>query len=553
MMAPPIAAPARTATTGGDDRFPHHLVQSALFAAASIAAWAPVETHPLTAVALATVVLALLPWAWRRSGLSAAWWLLTFSAAIAILVASGLSGWDPARSVGRIGLVAAVVSCVWLASRSRPPGSLPVLFAIVFAGLAGWGLWQTVVGLDIPASGLDELSGTARAYAEERIASRRAFASLPVPGHLAVLLATALPLLVTRIRRTAVGVAAGAAAALAAAGLLATRSPIGVGLALTATVVVLLRHHRRSAIAAAALMAVLMAGVVAVRPDVVRLEPVALRLDNWRTAVWLWSTAPLSGAGVASFAQATQNAPLDVGNRPAHAHSLPLEALAELGPVGFLVALALAVILVGIVIRLWPVQPGLAVAVAVVPAHNLVDYSLFVSAVAVPWAVLFGWALAHLRAPDDSRRAARGRAFAVAAASAALAVTSFHATSVVTERAAAAQPTPAERFEGATQAIRLAPWRVRPQFLLASAALEWGDREAIDEAWRQLDRRRWLRPRSAALAERRARLALARGDASVAVSEVWAAVEHGSSNERRDRLLDDLVAELDRRGDGARN
>ncbi len=52
------------------------------------------------------------------------------------------------------------------------------------------------------------------------------------------------------------------------------------------------------------------------------------------------------GVGVASFAQASQANPLAVGNRPAHAHSLPVEALAELGPAGLTGVLLLGIWLV---------------------------------------------------------------------------------------------------------------------------------------------------------------------------------------------------------------
>jgi hypothetical protein len=532
-----------------NDRGRGFSAHSVLFVAAVLAAWLPVETRPLTAVALAGVVLALLPWAWRRSDASPTCGILAASTVVALFFASGVSGWDPARATGRIGLVAVVAAFGWLASRERPPRGFPAFLAGALAGLAVWGLWQTTLGLEGAASGLAQLSDEAQAYAEERIASRRAFASLAVPGHLGALLATALPILISRVRGSVGGLIAAIAAAVAALGLLATRSPIGVGLALVATTAVLLRHHRRSAIVAAVLLAMSLAAVVAARPDVMRLEPVALRLDNWRTAVWLWSTAPLSGAGLSSFAQATQSTPFEAGNRPAHAHNLPLELLAELGPTGLLAILALGIALIVIVVKLWPAQPGLAVAIAVVPAHNLVDFSLFFSAVAVPWAVLLGWALAHLRRPPEVVRPARGRPVAVAAASVALAVTSFHATSVIIERASAAAVSPGDRFDGAMRALRLAPWRVEPQFLLATAALESGQRERLDEAWRQLDGRRWLRPRSAALAERRARIALGRGDVASAVSELWAAVEQGSPDPHRARFLDGLVAGLDARND----
>jgi hypothetical protein len=286
--------------------------------------------------------------------------------------------------------------------------------------------------------------------------------------------------------------------------------------------------------------------VVVLRPDLGRLEPVALRLDNWQTAVWLWSTAPATGTGMASFAQATQAAPLEVGNRPAHAHSLPLETLAELGLAGLAACLVLAWYLLRLLRCLWPKRPELAAAVTVAPLHNLVDFSFFVSGVVVPWAVLLGWAIAEGRGEQQSMaaREARGRAILVAATALAVAITALHATGVVVEEASASQPEAADRFEGALRALELAPWRVEPQFLLAAAALDLGDHEHLDRAWSELDLRRWWRPRSAALAERRARVALARGDASEGAAELWAARRYGSPGNDAARLFDELVDNL---------
>ena len=60
--------------------------------------------------------------------------------------------------------------------------------------------------------------------------------------------------------------------------------------------------------------------VVIGRGDVVKLEPVKLRLDNWRTALWVWSEAPASGVGVGGFAQAAQAVHLELyGKEPYYA------------------------------------------------------------------------------------------------------------------------------------------------------------------------------------------------------------------------------------------
>lgn len=524
------------------DRAAHAL----LLTLAVLTAWFPVEVRPWTAVAVAAVVLVLGPWAWARGPQPLHAGLLAAAPVVAALGASGLSGWDSARAAGALGLVAAATALAWLASRSQPSPGVLLVFAVSMSLLAVWGLWQVTAGRELLAAGLDTITSSERTYAVERLASGRAFASLPLPSHLAVLLATALPLLVARIRSSRQGVFAGLAACSAVLGLALTRSPVGIGLALLAVAAVLLGRQRRLSLIVLGALVVSLAAVVVMRPDVARLDPIALRLDNWRTALWLWSTAPSDGVGLASFAQATQAAPLVVGNRPAHAHSLPLEALGELGPVGLIVVLVLAAVLLRLAAALWPRDRALAVALLVVPAHNLVDFSLFVTGVAFPWAVLVGWGLATSDRSSGPVIRPRGRPLVVLAASGGLALASLHATSVVVERAAATASEAPVRFDGARRALALAPWRVEPQFLLAAAALESGDASLHQQAWRELDRRRCWRPRSAALAERRAQLALSLGDPSAAVAELWGADELGAADPERASVLDDLLTRLDR-------
>ena len=63
----------------------------------------------------------------------------------------------------------------------------------------------------------------------------------------------------------------------------------------------------------------------------------------------------------------------------------------------------------------------LAVALAVVPVHNLVDFSFFGSGVILVWAVLVGWAMAFVNTSSEPEPApARGRVVFVAAVAAVL-------------------------------------------------------------------------------------------------------------------------------------
>jgi hypothetical protein len=291
-------------------------------------------------------------------------------------------------------------------------------------------------------------------------------------------------------------------------------------------------------------LTLVLAAVVVARGDVLKLEPVSLRLDNWRTAVWVWSTSPPTGVGFGGFGQVAQTVPFAVGNRPRFAHSLPLEWLAELGPVGLLAVLAGGFWLWRLIRDLWPQRPALAVAIAVVPAHNLVDFSMYGSGVLLPWAVLVGWAAAFRGRSSFAGGGTRGRPVAVALAALAMAATFLHATSVTVLNSAMLRVDPDERFEGALEARRLAPWWPEPLSEIAVAALESRDRRKIVEASVVLEEGRWLRPRSASLADLRGHLDEALGDAPSAVAEAWTARNLSPHNpvyrERESQLFSQL-------------
>ena len=507
--------------------------------------WRPVETFPPSAILVAAAVLGLAVWAWRRTPKRSNPWLIACGTGFALLV-SGLAGWDPASAIIEISLLLAAGMLMWLASRASPPERWPALLALVISTLALWGLWQVATGMDQAVSSIGQLPAGIQTAAAERLASGRAFASQLLPSHLAVLLATALPLLLWRLRPRWRALPWVVGSALCGVGLVLTRSPVGAALALGACAALALGRRKRLLLWAVLLLVSVLAVVIAGRADVMELEPVQLRLDNWRTAIWVWSTAPVAGVGVGGFAQAAQAVPFEVGNRPRHAHSLPLEWLAELGPIGLLAVVFAGLALWRLLRRLWPKRPDLAVALAVIPVHNLVDFSFYGSGVILVWAVLVGWAMAFVNTSSEPEPApARGRVVFVAAVTAVLAATVLHVTSLMVEESAAAQEAPAERMERALEARRLAPWRVDPLGLVATAALETGDPQRLSDARAELDRGRWLRPHSAALAGLRAQLAVAGGMAPTAVSEAWISASEQPSNEARAKSIESLLNRLD--------
>jgi hypothetical protein len=506
--------------------------------------WRPVETFPSSAILVAAAVLGLAVWAWRRTPKHSNPWLIGCGTGFALLV-SGLAGWDLASAIIEISLLLAAGMLMWLASRASPPERWPALLALVISTLALWGLWQVATGMDQAVSSIGQLPAGIQTAAAERLASGRAFASQLLPSHLAVLLATALPLLLWRLRFRWSALPWVVGSVLCVVGLVLTRSPVGAALALGACGVLAAGRKKRLLLLVTLVLVPVLVAVIVGRGDVIELEPVQLRIDNWRTAVWVWSTAPAAGVGVGGFAQAAQAVPFEVGNRPRHAHSLPLEWLAELGLVGFFGVLFAGLALWRLLKKLWPKRPDLAVALAVVPVHNLVDFSFFGSGITLAWAVLVGWAMAFVNTSSEPEPApARGRVVFVAAVAAVLAATVFHVTSLMVEESAAAHEAPTERMERALEARRLAPWRVDPLGLVATAALETGDPQRLSDARVELDRGRWLRPHSAALAGLRAQLAVAAGMAPTAVSEAWISASEQPSNEARAKSIESLLNRL---------
>lgn len=549
----PVASGATSVLYAHEPRREMHLrpAQGVLLAAAAWLAWRPFEVFPWSAVIAASVILTLTVWGWQRPprmvGRAAVWTIVSFC----ILVGSGLVGHDPSAAISKAFLVAIMTALMWLASREAPPDDWPALLALSISGLAIWGVLQVTAGPEHTEAILLQLPEPLRAAGSERLAAGRAFASQPLPSHLAVLLATALPLLLGRLRRTWKSLPWLVGAVLCFIGLGLTRSPIGVGLALAACAALALTGGGRAIRTSVVVLALVLAVVVVARGDVLELEPVSLRLDNWRTAVWVWSTSPAAGVGFGGFGQVAQTVPFAVGNRPRFAHSLPLEWLAELGPLGLLAVLTGGFALWRLVRDLWPSRPDLAVAVAVVPAHNLVDFSLHGSGVALPWAVLVGWAMAS-RDPTPVRATGPpGRPFAVAAAAVAVALSMLYATSTMVMDAAAVRVAPEERYAGGLEARRLAPWRAEPLAAIAVAALESGDPHLVAQASNELEKGRWLRPYSSTLADLRSHLDQSLGRVPSAVAEAWAAQRANPGNEVYRRRLVQLYRRLQIDGSGA--
>ncbi len=504
-----------------------------------LAAWLPCDVFPWAGVGV--LVLLAIDAGVSQYGLGVRRGLVVPALAIVLWISFGLlTGWDRATAVIQLGLAIVMMAIVILASREAPDGGVVRAFALGVSLLSVWAVWQAAFGLRFDLAHVAFLPVPLQEMARFKILTGRAFAALGQPGHLAVLLATIVPIGVNRIGTGRRRVFWAGVLALCLIGIVLTRSLLGAALAVLGSI--LGWEGRRSVVVeagiAAALGCLVLVGLL--RSDVTRLEPVRQRLENWKAAIWVWESAPVTGVGLGGFGQAALSYPGAMPNHPQHAHNLPLEWAAEMGVAGF----ALALLFLGWVARLaarsWRIDRGLAVAVIIVPIHNLFDFSLFGWGVAVPWAIIAGWVLATARqasfSDESDRRGPRTVALVLIAM---IIVACCNATGATLERQAAGTPSPRTALLRAEEARTIAPWRLGPLETIARAA---GDEPALaSRALRDLERARWWRPYSPGLALQRALLALTIHDTPSAMEEAaraaaWAP-PHSRIEEAARRLL----------------
>lgn len=477
---------------------------------ALVAAWLPPEVFPWTAPALAALALAVVlgapdlpspPGQWGR----------TMGVLALLAVASALLGLDRGAVLTAAGLVLLGLAAGW-AGRTWGDERDRRVIAWGLAALSVWALLQVVWtfgAAETAAAGLPEGLRDPVLY---RLATRRAVAGLAVPGHLAIVLVMALALALEELSTHRRRYLWWGQTALLLAGIAATRSLVGAGLAVAVVLAMAPPRVRRWLLPAALAAG---AAVVLSREDLASAAPLVQRLDNWRTALWVWGQHPWLGAGPGAYRQAAQAVPFSVSSVSAFAHSLPLQALAELGPAGLAAVLLGYAWILKQVLRRWNSRRGLAVAVAAVAVHNLVDFSLLVGGVLAPWAVLAGM-LSRPAEPEDPPSPPRPLVRGVLAAAGALAV-------VLAGLSAASRslvdPVGTGNDPGRTAlAVTLAPWRIPPRLALASAALHGrGGRPLVEKAAREIQAGLVIAPGSAALELAAARLAIAAGDPAEAL------------------------------------
>jgi O-antigen ligase len=407
-----------------------------------------------------------------------------------------------------------------LARRVPPDDRMVSLIALGIALTAVVALTQAFGGLERARGMVTDLPLQWREAATVRLGGGRVFGTSALPGHYAALLLLTAPLVVERgwrsVRWRRVGWCA--VLALTVVAMVLTRSLAAPAVA--AVLLVLLTagkgRSRLVPLAAGVVLAATVA-VVASRHDLGSLEPIRLRWVNWQTAGWVFGQHPWLGVGLGGVGQAGLLAPTAAANITPYAHNTYLQLLAEFGIAGVGVLVAGVWALLRLIRTGIAAHPGLALAVATIPLHNVVDFSAYAPEVLLPWAVLAG-TLAGRSLPLPERPLRGSVVLTLAGIGALLSTLAWRGE---VELTSAVAPPSARPVEMALAAARWVPWEVTPVEFAASLALEGAEPAVVlSNVDRSLTARAWVRPHSASWAESRCRLLLAQGRRGEAL--VWA-------------------------------
>ena len=468
------------------------------------------------ALAAVLVVCVIAPPEVSGSGLAA---MALFVAVAAAGVSATAAGSPASRWVFAMALVAAVAT----RTACAPGEAVEPAACMALAALAGVSAAQAV--------GRDELFarlfGVLLAYA-----GVRALVAAPAGDALTGFLIMTMPAVAAWAfgKRGIVRAFGLAAAALGAAGLVATRSvPAMAGLVLAAALASLRGRVAPRALgfsAAAIGLAVVCAGIA--KPDAVVAAasengPSRLVAGDVRVALAIARDHPLAGVGPGGFAEAAPHyrRPGDGDSR--HAHNLPAELVAEWGvPAGLALSALFFGLFVGPALRTTgdarTLSHGLAIGVAAFALHNLAGVSAFLPSALICAAVCRGLLVQQdsgVRATPVARAAWSALALAIAVLSAG---SGLARDALFYARAAAVAGDHAEALRFARRAKAVAPWDADAPLFAAGALMAAGSAAplALEEAEQAIDRA----PSRASARSVRARARTASGDATGAYADM---------------------------------
>ncbi len=434
-------------------------------------------------------------------------WLLPLAL---VLAASLLVALDGELAVRHTTTVFLAVLLFGLARRAAATDAELGWLALGIAATSLLAFWQAHGGLLAAAGDVDTLPLGLQETAAARLRKGRTFGSAALPGHYAILLLTSVPLLWkwAADRGRAGRLLAGGALVCAAAAMYLTKSLAAAAIAVVVLAVgVRRRAHRRSLWAGLVVACAVLVAVLAGRGDVGSLTPVRLRVVNWKVAGWTILHHPFLGVGLGGMGQGGLTSPWAAGNITPYAHNALLQALAEFGLAGLPLVLFALTGLVRLLQRGARAHEALTLAVAVVPLHNLVDFSFYAPEVVLPWAILAG-TLAARTSPLPPRALPSWVLLPILAGGSTVACLDWQAETSVQYAMGSGQG----EVQPLLEATRWAPWQIRPVYAAAERALaSAAPRSELDAVANVLAERHWVQPRSAGWAEARARLLLAQG------------------------------------------
>jgi hypothetical protein len=278
----------------------------------------------------------------------------------------------------------------------EPEKPLATCMVILCAIVSGYGLYQYFWGFEqlynyIAYAGSDRVI---KVPALERIATRRVFSTLALPGTLWGFLTIALPfhlVLWRETRRLRILLAAGIAMLLAV-GLFTRSFGFLVGLFVLAAGWLFL-HHRRVLwrLAPIVLVLALVGGLFySIRQGgIASSNPMSLRAMNWVTAWTIFAAHPM-GTGLNTYGVMYSQYKLPGANDTQYAHNTPLQLLSELGYLALIAGAGVLLMLLGAWHRgeMRRISPYLGLAVVVWGVHNLIDINVYFPSLGIVGAVL---------------------------------------------------------------------------------------------------------------------------------------------------------------------
>jgi hypothetical protein len=350
-----------------------------------------------------------------------------------------------------------------------------------------------------------------------------------------------------RGRSRAVGLAA---AAVGAAGLLATRSvPAVAALALALALAGLRgRIAPRTLTLGAAALGIAVFGLAVAKPDVVG-------AGSARAAFEIARDHPLAGVGPGGLAEAFPRYRRAGDDESRHAFNLPAELAAEWGvPVGLTLSALFFWLFIGPAMRRgegpFTLGAGLTAGVAAFALHNLAGMTAFLPSLLVPAAVCRGLVARPVATHEPATPLARTAWIALSLALAWVAVGSGWARDALSEaRDAASSGDHPTALRLALRASSLAPWDADPPLFTAGARMAAGSSAAaaIQDADRAVERA----PSRASARFVRAGVRSAAGDATGAYADLVEASRLYPLRAEYASQRDALAAALGKAGEAA--